>query len=108
MESNMTNLITKFLQDTDESGRFVVRSDRTGRTYFVEPMGEPRTNWGSVDPATKKLVNKPGFQKYRGSIDEKDSLITEENGFKNIRMLPPGTSPLAAIEFIDSQYPDKQ
>lgn len=96
-----------FLKNTDETGRFIVTSVRTGKSYAIEPIGDPHTVWGSIDPATKTLDNKKGFKKYRGSIEEKDSLITEENGFKNIQVLPPGTSPLAAVEFVDSQYPDK-
>jgi len=100
-------IVQKFLTNTDETGRFIVSSPRTGRTYFIEPIGDPHIAWGSIDPATKKLMNKKGAGKYTGSIEEKDSMITEENGFKNIRMLPPGTSPLAAIEFVDAQYPDK-
>lgn len=97
----------KFLTDTDHTGRFIIKSTRTGRTYAVEPIGDPHTKWGSIDPATQKLVNKPAFKKYRGSVDAKDSLITEENGFTNIKMLDPGTSPLHAIEVLDTKYPDQ-
>lgn len=97
---------TKFLTNTDETGRFIVRSTRTGRTYFIEPIGDPHKEWGSVDPATKEFSHKKGWKKYRGSINEKESLITEENGFVNIRTLEPGVSPLQAIEYIDDQYPD--
>jgi hypothetical protein len=98
---------TKFFTNTDDTGRFTVTSARTGKTYAVEPIGNVKTNWGSIDPATGNLMNKKGHDKYRGAIDEKDSLITEENGFKNIQMLEPGTSPLLAIDAIDAQYPDK-
>lgn len=97
----------KFLVNTDETGRFIVHSARTGKTYAVEPMGNVKTEWGSIDPATGTLMNKKGHDKYRGSIDEKDSLITEENGFKNIQILDIGTSPLHAIDVLDSKYPDK-
>jgi len=96
---------TKFLTNTDETGRFIVRSTRTGRTYYVEPIMGHRVKWGDVDPATKKLTGDYG-NKYTGAINEKDSLITEENGFENIRTLEPGVSPLKAIEMIDDQYPD--
>lgn len=100
----------KFLTNTDETGRYMVTSLRTGKTYAIEPIGFPkeRLKWGSIDPADPHggLMHKKGDGKYRGSIDEEDSLITEENGFKNIRMLDPGTSPLAAIDFVDKQYPD--
>jgi hypothetical protein len=98
----------KFLTDTDETGRFLITSSRTGKTYAVEPMGWNRVKWGSIDPATKELVNKKGHQKYTGSIKPEDSLITEENGFKNVKILEPGVSPIKAIEAIDAQYPDKE
>lgn len=54
------------------------------------------------------MMNKPGFRKYHGAIDEQDSLILPENGFKNIRMLEPGMSPLAMIYSIDDAYPDAE
>ena len=106
-----TDLIKKFLTHTDDTGRFIVSSQRTGRRYFVEPIDNRGktdwTEWGSIDPATGKMMNKPGFRKYHGAIEEKESLITTENGFKNIKMLEPGMSPLAYINFLDDTYPDK-
>ena len=102
-----SELRTQFLTNTDETGRFLVTSSRTGKTYFVEPIGNVRTNWGSIDPATGALTNKKGHDKYRGAIDAIDSLITSENGFFNIQLLPPGQSPLATIDYLDKQYPDK-
>lgn len=101
----------KFLTNTDDSGRFIVYSQRTGKQYFVEPIDNRSktdwTEWGSIDPATGKMMNKPGFRKYAGAIQENESMITAENGFKNIRMLEPGMSPHAMIDHIDAQYPDK-
>jgi hypothetical protein len=98
----------KFLTNTDETGRFLVTSKRTGRTYAIEPiLGAHTPEWGDMDPVTKKLTGKYG-KKYTGAIKPTDSLITEENGFTNIRMLDPGTSPIAAVEYVDDQYPDKQ
>jgi hypothetical protein len=113
---NKGNIMNKelrkdFLRNTDDTGRFLVTSARTGKTYAVEPIGDPHVNWGSVDPADAgqkgKLMHKKGDGKYRGSIDEDQSLITEANGFINIQMLEPGTSPFAAIEALDAKYPDK-
>lgn len=101
------DIATRFFTNTDETGRFIVHSKRTGKTYAVEPMGHHKTNWGSVDPATGDLMNKKGHDKYRGSIDPEDSLITEENGFVNIQVLDRGTSPLWAIDAIDAKYPNK-
>lgn len=96
---------SKFLTNTDDTGRFIVYSRRTDKTYWVEAIGDPHNQWGSIDPATKKLVNKPGYKKYRGSVDEEDSLITHENGFSKIHNLEPGDSPLAYIDMIDAKYP---
>lgn len=97
---------TQFLTNTDETGRFIVHSKRTGRTYYIEPILSARTpKWGSIDPATGNLMNKKGHDKYTGAVTESESLITTENGFKNIEMLEPGLSPLAVIEYRDSKYP---
>lgn len=100
------DIAEKFFTNTDETGRFIVKSKRTGKTYAVEPMGHVKTNWGSVDPATGNLMHKKGDGKFRGSIDPKDSLISEDNGFVNIVTLEPGTSPFHAIEVMDAKYPD--
>ena len=101
------NFERRFLQNTDETGRFFVHSIRTGKTYAVEPIGFIPSNWGSVYPGDKELHHKKGDGKYRGSIREEQSLITEEH-CSNIQMLPPGTSPHHAIEVIDAKYPDKE
>lgn len=95
-----------FLTNRDETGRFIVKSTRTGKTYFVEPIGENRSaDWGSYNPSTGQIENKKGFDKYRGSIDESDSMITEENGFENIQYTKKGESPFSIIEDMDSKYP---
>lgn len=100
------DFVKRFLTNTDDTGRFIVTSKRTGKKYFVEAIGDPRVKWGSIDPATGNLMNKKGHDKYRGSVDAKDSLITEENGFSKIHNLEPGVSPLMAIDAIDAKYPD--
>jgi len=99
----------KFLTDTDHTGRFIVYGMRTGRTYFVEALddGSVRSDWGSIDPATKTLMNKKGHDKYKGAVHPDESLITKENGFDKIHLLEPGMSPHAYIEYLDKQYPDK-
>ena len=99
------NFAKRFLTNTDEPGRFIVKSHRTGKTYYVEPVGNTRTHWGSIDPATGDLMNKKGHDKYRGSVDEKDSMVTMENGFNKVHVLDKGTSPHHAIDVIDAQYP---
>lgn len=99
---------TQFLQGTDESGRFIVRSARTGRTYYVEPIITSKTPaWGSIDPATGNLMHKKGDGKYTGGVKRAESLITLENGFDKVHELDAGTSPFHAIEVLDAKYPDK-
>lgn len=103
-------LRSRFLTNTDETGRFIVYSARTGKTYFVEPIINGHTPaWGSVDPATGNLMHKKGDGKYTGGVKPSESLITVENGFlaDKITMLDKGTSPHNAIDVIDSKYPDK-
>jgi len=86
-------------------------SQRTGRTYYVEPIETAHTpKWGSVDPATGELMHKKGDGKFRGGISPNESLITPENGFKEdkIHMLEAGVSPFHAIDVLDAKYPDKE
>lgn len=107
MDKNTQTFISRFLSERDDTGRFIVVSKRTGRKYFVEPMGQPKTDWGSIDPATGNLMNKKGWQKNEGSIHPKDSLITSENGFDmdKVVVLEPGISPHAYIDMLDEKYP---
>lgn len=99
----------EFLTDRDESGRFIVTSYRTGKTYFVEPIDESGrpADWGSYNPSTGNIENKKGFDKYTGSIPERESMITKENGFDNIIYSGIGSSPFSKIEEMDAKYPNK-
>lgn len=96
-----------FLENTDDSGRFLVTSSRTGKTYAVEPIWRKTAAWGSIDPATKTLTSKKGFMKHRGAVREENSLIHEGQGFINVQTLDVGVSPLHAIQVMDAKYPDK-
>ena len=80
-----------------ESGRYFVTDTKSGRKFCVEPIGNDGHIWGDFDPVTKKFTGNYG-QKYRGSIDEKDSIISEENGFTNIVTLKAGESPQSYID----------
>ena len=94
----------RFLTERDKTGRFIVKSLRTGRTYYVEPISSNvRTDWGDLDPVTKKMTGDYG-NKYKGSIKLEESMITKENGFTKIHMLEAGESPLSYIEKIDNEY----
>jgi hypothetical protein len=106
--AEFVNFGKKFFTDRDDTGRFVIVSFRTGKRYFVEPIGPDRAaDWGSYNPSTGKIENKKGFDKHRGAIDEKDSLITKENGFeeKDIHYSGIGGSPFSVIDKLDAKYP---
>lgn len=52
----MTDLDKRFLTNTDETGRFIVKSLVTGKKYYVEPIGNGHpADWGDINPATKKV-----------------------------------------------------
>lgn len=87
-----------FLMDSDETGRFLVYSHRTGITYYVEPLDGVRRDWG--DLVGGRVQGSYGL-KYKGSIKADSSLIREELGFSHVRTLDPGVSPLAEIEATD-------
>lgn len=93
-----------FLVNSQDTGRFIVTSNRTGRTYYIEPQGDPHVEWGSVDQSTGKMNVKKGWKKNKGSTEKDESLITKENGFENITTLKPGMSPIQYIEVLDSKY----
>lgn len=83
-----------------KTGRFYVKTE-SGRVFCIEPIDDTpvRKRWGDIDPASKKLTGSYGEnEENRGSIRSEESIITEENGFKNIITLPPGENPLDYIE----------
>lgn len=43
-------VMKQFLTNTDETGRFIVTSKRTGKIYAVEPIGDPHVKWGRSTP----------------------------------------------------------
>lgn len=94
----------KFLLNTDDTGRMIVKSLKTGKTYYIEPIDNGnRIDWGDLNPATKKLEGDYG-SKYKGAVKRSESLITEENGFENVVELAPGVSPIDYINRIDEKY----
>ena len=97
------NVLQRFLYKTEDSGRFIVKSQITGVIYFIEPIdnGKPEKLWGDLDPVTNKLTGDYG-NKRRGAVEAKDSLITSENGFRNIAVFK--GSPLGEIDRRDLLY----
>lgn len=89
------NAIKNFLVNSDETGRHIIYSMRTGKRYFVEPIGNGRGgDWGWSNKTSGK---------YTGSIIEKESIITTNNGFNNIETVV--GNPYQAIIERDKQYP---
>ena len=87
----------------DETGRFIVKSQKTGKTYYVEPIdGNERTEWGDYNPATKTFETS-NYGKYKGSVKPSETMITEENGFDKMHTLGPGESPLEFIERLEEK-----
>jgi hypothetical protein len=104
---SLNEIKANFTVNSSQTGRFIVKSMRTGKEYFVEAIGDPHLDWGSLDQATGKLSVKKGWKKFQGSIDESESQVTKENGFSEVHELQAGESPLAYIEVLDAKYPDK-
>ena len=94
----------RFLTNTDDTGRFIVKSLKTGRTYFVEAIdANNRSIWGDFDPTTKKFQGSYG-SKYKGCVKADESMIVKENGFDKIHELGVGESPMGYIERLDDEY----
>lgn len=73
---------------------------KSGRKFCVEPIGDVYINWGNVVNGHKDLEKVSA--KETNTINESNSIIQKENGFKNIAYLTPGTSPFAYIEILDN------
>ena len=95
-----------FLENRDDTGRFIVKYLETGKEYYVEPINNEshRTDWGSYNPGTGKVETKKGHAKHEGGVKPSESLITKENGFEDIHMLQVGESPLGYIDMLHEQY----
>jgi hypothetical protein len=66
-----------------DTGRFYVIDQETGRKFVIESIDETAkpADWGDYNPATHKIEGSYG-SKHIGSIKEKYSIITKENGFE--------------------------
>lgn len=91
----------QFLINRDETGRFIVKSLKTGKIYFIECIdGYDRTSWGDYNPITKDFETS-NYGKYKGSIKPEESMITEKVGFDKIYELKLGESPLSFIDRLE-------
>ena len=107
-EMKLEDFTKKFLMRSEETGRFIVKSLKTGKTYFVEALDDKeRTVWGDYNPATKTFET-GNYGKYKGSIRPEESMINEESViFDKIHTLGVGESPLDYIDRIDEEYYEK-
>lgn len=64
-----------------ETGRYWVIM-KSGRKFLVEEWGSNYVQWGDIDPATKKL-HKVKVKDVE-TFDATNTMITKENGFRNI------------------------
>lgn len=95
-------VLQRFLTNTDETGRFIVKSSVTGITYFIEPLYTGKTaTWGDLNPATKQLEGNYG-SKSTGAVKERESLLKEENGFVNVGYFK--GSPFGEIDRRDKEH----
>lgn len=102
----MKNFKTQFLINSEDTGRHIVFSQRTGRKYFIEPIGVKRcADWGSYNPSTGNIETKKGAGKHIGCVSTDESLIDQNKKyFDEIHNLEKGQSPYEYIERIDSKY----
>jgi hypothetical protein len=77
------------------TGRYFVRDQRSGRVFCVEPI-----NRRDQKLDDQQWTNGGIDQVRGGAVPEDESIITPENGFKNITYLPPGTSPDGFIQML--------
>lgn len=75
------------------TGRYYIRDQQTGRLFCVEPIA---TRNQKLDETT---WSNGGIDQVRGgAVSPSASIITPENGFKDIEFLPAGTSPDDVIQ----------
>ncbi len=93
-----------FLTNSEHTGRFILHMPN-GKKYYIEPIDNKNHHalFGDINPATNKVEGSYG-EKFRGSVNELESLISESNGFSHIFTLPPGVSPIDYIEQLNKQY----
>lgn len=72
---------------------------KSGRKFCIEEYGDPHVSWGNVIPGQNKIEKVSS--KVDEIIDDSNTQITKENGYKNICMLEMGTSPIAYIGALD-------
>jgi hypothetical protein len=110
---NIKPEVLKNLPPTSETGRYFVHSSILNKTFCIEPIGDHpdnvRSQWGDVNPATKKLETGDYGDKHKGSIKMKDSIIKKENGFETDGVfLGVGTSPEGYIFELEQEFLRKQ
>lgn len=86
-----------------DTGRYFIIDQATGRKFCIEPISqrnEKLTDKIMTNGGTDGKAEKNKSQPLGGSIYEEDSIITPENGYKDIVTLKAGTSPNGYIEWL--------
>ena len=83
-----------------ESGRYTIIDEATGRKFVVEPLsgrGQKTTDraFSNGGISGDGVKNKPSTG---GSIREDESIITEDNGYKDVVTIGPYMGPEAFID----------
>ena len=74
---------SEFMVNRDETGKLIVDMyDGTNQSYLVEFIGNGYSDWGDIDPATKKVTGSYGA-KYTGSVKPNESVLVPENGYND-------------------------
>ena len=85
------------------TGRYYVIDSATGRKFCVEPIS------ARDEKTTDRVITNGGFdgesvknksQVEGGSVHEAESIITEENGFRDVTTLRAGVNPNGYIAYL--------
>ena len=90
-----------------------IHSPILNKTFYLEVIEDhsdnlERVQWGDYNQSTRKLETGDYGKKNSGGVNMSESIITEDNGFKNINYLPAGTSPMGYIEMLERKYLQEQ
>ena len=90
-------ILKNFLVDSEDTGRHIVKSIRTGRKYYVEPVFKYTMKPWECSLMPEYLAP--------GSVRMEESIVTKENGFDEVHFVDSG-SPYEQINKLDEKYPD--
>jgi hypothetical protein len=103
METKVT--LKNFLVDSENTGRHIVTSIRTGRKYYVEPVFKSAFPSFSYEYDFFSQTDGSLMEEFiYGCVPPESSIVTKENGFDEVHFIDSG-SPYDKINEIDKGYP---